>query len=54
MLPSGHGDEHLFTAGDGKRYRWYTDMECDCDSCQSDDSCDWCTVYWEEKGGERG
>lgn len=29
-------------------------MECDCDSCQSDDSCDWCTVYWEEKGEVRG
>lgn len=46
LLPIGHSEAHEFIATDGKRYRWETDWECECEHCMSGDG-DFCTIYSE-------
>lgn len=44
ILKRGHLGPHRFCCGKAT-YEWETDMECDCEDCQSDESADWCIVY---------
>lgn len=44
-LPNGHHGPHQFVASDSRVYQWETDMECDCEDCQSEEVDDWCIVY---------
>jgi hypothetical protein len=45
-LPNGHLGPHEFVASDLLRYRWETDLDCDCEECMADEVDDWCIVYW--------
>jgi hypothetical protein len=45
LLPNGHHEPHEFIADNGHRIAWETDMDCDCEDCQSDEPDNWCIVY---------
>ena len=47
VLANGHHGPHQFFATNLRQYSWSTDMECNCDDCQSDEPANWCTVYRE-------
>lgn len=37
---------HLCRDVDGVEWEWETDMECNCEDCQSDEVDDWCITFW--------
>jgi hypothetical protein len=45
-LDAGHSGPHKFKSMSGALVEWETDMECNCEMCQQDDSHDWCVTYW--------
>lgn len=47
LLPLGHDGMHEFVCERGRRYRWETDWECDCETCMQGEPGDYCAVYQE-------
>lgn len=45
--PEGHDGPHRCIDTNGTVYEWETDLECNCECCQSDDWSDYCILYWE-------
>lgn len=49
ILPKGHEGPHQFMCEHGRVCFWHTDWGCVCDMCMTDESDDWCVVFWEAR-----